>query len=80
MSTPSSHITERTYTRKETLDAFGLKSKATLTKYCKVLGIPLGLFYFTEVEYRKLELLHKWRLRGGRYRDYFKHSDQDACA
>ncbi|NJN23282.1 MAG: hypothetical protein HC810_01270 [Acaryochloridaceae cyanobacterium RL_2_7] len=76
----TTRINERTYTRTEILEAFGLRSKATLTRYCKVLDIPLGLHYFTQAEFRKLELLRKWRLRGGLYRDYFKYNDQDACA
>jgi hypothetical protein len=52
------------YTRKQAMQALGIKSNTTLLNYCKTLRIDKGLFYFTQDEFDRLTELRRCRLRG----------------
>jgi hypothetical protein len=72
---------EKTYTRAETLSALQIKSRVTLNSYCNYLRIPAGVRYFTHDEYKQIEKLRHWVLRGYRISDFFKQSgSQKNCA
>jgi hypothetical protein len=64
------HVEGVTYTRIEALAKLELSSKTTLVKYCKTLGIPRGLHFFTEEEFKQMQSLRQWRERGGRFDDF----------
>jgi hypothetical protein len=60
------------YSRAKMQEILGIRSKNTLTKYCRFLGIPDGVYSFNQVEHDALTNLHQWRLRGASFKSYFE--------
>jgi hypothetical protein len=74
-------VSNITYSRVEAREKLALRSPTTLVKYCKILGIPRGLHYFTEQEFGQMQALKQWRDRGGRFNDFtLKAQNLDRCA
>jgi hypothetical protein len=65
-----SKICEVEIPRKRFYEKTQIQSPTTLNSYCRWLGIPPGLRYFSQKQYDLLIDLWNWCRKGGRYLDY----------